>query len=355
MGDAFTHLFGRDFVVAHCLPAAVLLILFGAIFALVGLQAPWAEPFVELLAAFKNADLKAVVTDASFVWTFGALLFFIWLLGLVLHSVNTFIVRFFEGYGTLNPLQCFRWLERGRLRRTNAYVEKYKASARANETREFTLEQKKSYYRRRLEQATRFPEEPYLMPTRFGNTVRAFEDYPRLMYGLEGTTGWYRLLAVVPKDYLMFISTARAQVDLCLNMALVLWICIVEYFVLCGMAFSDTFRLYPSPWLIVGLILWAWVAIKSASAAAAVWGEWVKGAFDVYLQDLRTKLAFDRFESADVERTLWVGFSQAITYRSPKKLPHRSQAAERAEENVQQAGKSGFLTALVRRVFGEKT
>lgn len=353
MGAAFTNLFGRDFIIAHCLPAAVFLILALAILSLVGIESPWAQAYVEQLSkAGKGVDVKAVVTDASLAWTLGAFLVVTWLLGLVLFSINTQIVRFFEGYGAWNPMRCFMPLERRRFRKIEQFVDAFKAQVRAAEAAGLAPPRDPKYGEAREKQTTRFPDaEAHLLPTRFGNTIRAFEVYPRKMYGLEGITGWFRLVAVVPKDYFAFINSARAQVDLCLNMTVILWLCVAEYFVLCGIAHGSAFRSYPWPWLVAVLIGWAWLAIRSASSAAVIWGDWVKAAFDVYLSDLRAKLSFDEFESMEVERDRWVGLSQAIGYNSPTKLRHRQPVAK---DDADPAPAGGLRGALGRWLLGEK-
>jgi hypothetical protein len=353
MGAAFTNLFGRDFIVAHCLPAAVFLILFLGIFAAVGAQAPWAQPYVHDLVDLKHAEIKAAVTDASLAWTLAAFLVTTWLLGLVLYSVNTQVVRFFEGYGGwANPFRCLKVLQHRRLRKVEAFVREFKAKALAARAAGKDLPHDPAYQKAREELANRFPDEANLMPTRFGNTVRAFEVYPREMYGLEGVTGWFRLVAVVPKDYFVFIGSSRAQVDLCLNLTLVLWLCVLEYFVMCAVTFGTDVHLYPWPWLSAVLIAWAWFAIRSASSAAVIWGGWVKAAFDVYLNDLRTKLSFDAFESMESERHRWEGFSQAIGYHSPKQLRHRKPAPVPEDVGVEKPGFSAviakFFSALLR-------
>src|SRR5712692_4078105 len=67
--------------------------------------------------------------------------------------------------------------------------------------------------------AERFPpEEDQLLPTAFGNTIKAFETYPDVMYGFDAIEGWTRLLAVIPKDYRELIETTKAETDFWVNL-----------------------------------------------------------------------------------------------------------------------------------------
>jgi hypothetical protein len=38
-----------------------------------------------------------------------------------------------------------------------------------------------------------------ILPTRFGNILRGFEQYPRHVFGIEPITMWGRLTAVIPR------------------------------------------------------------------------------------------------------------------------------------------------------------
>jgi hypothetical protein len=350
LGSALTSLFGRDFVVAHCVPAALFIALFVGILFLFGHDAPWAAPHMAWLAKVSaDPEARKLITDATLAWLLGTFLGASWLLGLILSALNTQVVRFFEGYGTLNPLRILRPLERRRFRTLNKRADAFKARAREAVAAKLPVQITSSYTEVRETLATRFPdEEAHLLPTRFGNTVRSFEIYPRKMYGLEGVSGWFRLVAVVPKDYFAFINTARAQVDACVNVTLVLWVCIAEYVLLCLAAHGLEWRTYPALWLVALLLVWAYLAIRSASDAAVIWGEWVKSAFDVYLSDLRAKFLLDPFVSAEREREQWSNFSQAVVFSSAAKFPRRQSATPEAPPSPH----DGILVGLKRWWFG---
>jgi hypothetical protein len=65
-----------------------------------------------------------------------------------------------------------------------------------------------------------FPlNEDGVLPTRLGNAIRSFEDYPERQYGIDAVTIWPRLVAKVDKDYVAGIDNAKTSFDFMLNMS----------------------------------------------------------------------------------------------------------------------------------------
>ncbi len=164
--------------------------------------------------------------------------------------------------------------------------------------------------------AVRFPaEERYVMCTAFGNSVSAFEDYPRTMYGFESINGWPRLNAVLPKDFREILGNMRAGTDLWVNIWFVGLLLTAEFL---------TMALWRSqwrhPWIPAVSILVAVFASWQARIAAEGWGEWVKAAFDVFLPTLCSRLGYERGRDLEEEHRLWDTFSQAIVFRDPLSL-----------------------------------
>jgi hypothetical protein len=50
-------------------------------------------------------------------------------------------------------------------------------------------------------------------PTRLGNVIESFENYPNVKYGLDAVFYWYRLWVVLDKDLREEIDSAQAVVD----------------------------------------------------------------------------------------------------------------------------------------------
>jgi hypothetical protein len=177
-----------------------------------------------------------------------------------------------------------------------------------------------------LKLAEEFPDEAYLLPTRFGNIIRSFESYSRLVYGIDDIPGWSRLLAVIPKDYRDLVDGAKAQADFWLNMWFVGLLVILEYIVaVIGLSsfgnqqqdLRDLVWSWTIPYLI-GSILIVVLASWQSGRAAIVWGDYVRASYDVFLPELGKKLGFPSV-ARDKQKALWVLFSNVILYKPPNR------------------------------------
>ena len=165
----------------------------------------------------------------------------------------------------------------------------------------------------------RFPdEERWLLPTSFGNTVRAFEVYPRIMYGVDSIAIWEHLLAVIPEDYRKLIDDSKAQVDFWANVWILSILFIFEYIFI-----ASNINKINNLWILVSAIVLVFVAFSRARASAVQWGKWVKAAFDVFLPELYKKLGFKSQKSEIEAKQMWRDFSQAIIYMDSDCLPSR--------------------------------
>jgi hypothetical protein len=138
------------------------------------------------------------------------------IIGFTLSSMNTFIYKTFEGYFLLHR---FRFLQHrqqrqvARLQRSLKRREKQlkRVEERLNKNPTSDLIRKKiersrdflEYERYRLatELDTKYPPSMLILPTRFGNTLRAAEAYPGNRYGIDGVPVWPRLVHVMPDKY----------------------------------------------------------------------------------------------------------------------------------------------------------
>jgi hypothetical protein len=175
--------------------------------------------------------------------------------------------------------------------------------------------------------ASNYPDQKeLLLPTSFGNTIRAFEVYPRVMYGLEGIEGWSRILAVVPREYRELIDDAKGQVDWWVNLGVMSLCFLIEVWVFIfsrwglspGWFYTMLNILLPlGVWSILNSFL-----VSRAISAAIGWGEYVKSAFDLYRFKLLESISVEEPKTKEDERTSWTKYSQAIIYRLPYVLPN---------------------------------
>ena len=252
-----------------------------------------------------------------------------WLGGILLLVTNRDLYRLIEGYGKLNPLRLFTWLERAHYQHINAEIEKLDDEFRdhLNSGTDFPEKLKTERNHLMIERIQRFPDrESLVLPTPFGNTLRAFETYPRVMYGMESIDGWSRLLAVVPGDYRDLIDSSKAHVDFWVNLGFLSLVLVIGDISLWGV-----YGITPPIWLLVISIIVLMISPWRAQRLAVEWGDYVKGAFDVYRFNLLDLLSIKRPESRKEESQIWKNFSQAIIYRLPEVIPELKQTDNKLE------------------------
>ena len=295
-------LFDRNFAVGFFLPVAILITLSGVILA----------PYV-----FSEEISKLLEINLLIGTTVLGLLS--WVGGIVLLAVNRDLYRFMEGYGTYNPMKLFGWFEKKRYQDTVKALDKldneYRDCIKAK--KEFPAESRKKRNNLKHRLAEEFPDQEfYLLPTPFGNVLRSFEIFPRVMYGLDSIPAWGRLLAVMPKDYIELIDGAKSQVDFWANLGLIFILLQIEYV---GLVFATGDQL--NWWIVLLWIVLGTIAPLRATSSAREWGDYVKSAFDVFAPKLREELGIEQPKNREEEYAQWQKISQAIIYRIPEQMP----------------------------------
>lgn len=247
-----------------------------------------------------------------------------WLGGVLLLVANWSIVRWLEGYGKLNPLRLLICIQRWRYDRLHRKISLLEDEIRTCPSREIPVKLRNIRRELMLEAANRFPDRRDLvLPTSFGNIVRSFEVYPRVMYGLDAIEGWDRLLCLIPKDYRVLVDTAKAKLDFWINLGFLSMIMVAEH--ACVSLYAGRIEIAYLPIAFLGVSV---ICSIRAKDTALEWGTTVKAAFDLFLPELLTKLQFNPPASMEEEREMWKKFSQAILYRLPDSLPERKRPAE---------------------------
>jgi len=158
--------------------------------------------------------------------------------------------------------------------------------------------------------AALYPASDRALPTRLGNAIRAFEDYPKAEYGIYGVTTWPRLAAVLDEGYARQIADTKQPFDLMLNAAVVSaglgFLTLVT-----GLAWPNEVGRCVTAWIgwgvpILLLLLLAWGFYVLAPPRAEAWGDTVKGAFDLHRWKLLEALGFtERPKTMEEEQKLW--------------------------------------------------
>lgn len=304
MLDEMSKIFGRDFTIGFFVPSLAFLAASIGVFHAFGMAQSYT---IDTVNPLKDVTFLALVT---FVVAF------------CLMALNRIVFRTLEGYWPFELGRHLNYIQRLRFRRLHSRLKKLtKEKSECQEKgEEFEkLRERKVRERNKLmgNAAQRFPsKEGLVLPTAFGNTVRAFEDYPRVMYGFESINGWSRLNAVMATDFREAIASMRAITDLWVNLWFLSVLVMAEYLIIAGWSsrFMDNSLIF-----VAGTIA-ALLASRQARMAAEQWGEWVKAAFDVFLPDLCLKLGYKHPKNRETEHELWYTLSQAFVYRNAPSL-----------------------------------
>jgi hypothetical protein len=157
------------------------------------------------------------------------------------------------------------------------------------------------------------PYRQYVLPTSFGNAIRAFESYSCVVYGIDAVAVWSRIIQFASNDHKKSISETKAQMDFAVNLYFVLIIVFVEYLILAVITIS-----IPSIWFPVVVFFFSWFSYKMTVNSAKVWGEDVKTVFDLYRYDLLRKMEILCVTKAN-EREKWEEISRMFVYWSGQK------------------------------------
>jgi hypothetical protein len=291
-------LFGKAFAIGFFLPSAAIILSFLGVFATFG--------YYDAISQF----LKSVTND----WIGATLsVFALWMGGVLLMALNRGIIRFFEGYNRFNPWRLLRRGKQRQFAQLDAAIDalrQERAEAELKGTRWSAASAAR--YRQLMAKYTDYPDSAEsVLPTRFGNAIRSFEVYSRVIYGLEAIDAWPRLLAVITPDYRQAIDDAKAQMDFWVNIWAGTFLVILLYVVLALVT-----RGYPHPWIPLVAVVIALVAAGGARALVGEWGGLVMSAFDLFRGDLCKKLGLKMPATIGEEREMWTLLSQMMGYRN---------------------------------------
>jgi hypothetical protein len=252
----------------------------------------------------------------------------VWVVAILLMLLNHLIYRVAEGY--VGP---FAWVGSRRRsgRRRDKLSERRKALIQKEADPNTSGAQKEELSKQidaiDLKLIYHFPPAQFpTLPTRFGNTIRAFESYPVIVYGVDSIAAWLRLTAVLPKQSASATADARAEVDFFLNIFFFSVIIAllasgrlikvaIESCVAGGANCADV--PWDLLWYLTGGIAIAWLAYEGAVWRAVAWGDLIKSAFDLYLPKLAHILGYTLPDTLEKRREFWREFSMMALYFEP--------------------------------------
>lgn len=294
-------LLGKTFLIGYLLPAALIILSAAALLDLY----KYSSIYSWGLGILGSADEKQLA------FRLGLAVVIAWAAGVLLLSINHNLIRLLEGYGPFNPARLLKcWSSRA----FDKLVAEDKAIEAKRVDGKIPPDLRGDHSRVRARLGNEFPEEKrLLLPTRFGNVIRAFERYPQVTYGIEAIHTWPRLQALIPESYTGLLEDAKAQLDFWVN----LWFgfAVLAVGTLGFLAYS---RQYSLGLVFAVAVVLAMAAAKVGQTAAAQWGVLVKGAFDLYRGELCKQIGLEMPRSVESERQMWTRVSQTFLFRRPE-------------------------------------
>lgn len=308
--------FGSNFLVASMIPSLGLVILSLVVF----------DPILKFSAVLgANTGIHPLL-DIS-VWVIVPTI----LIGYTLTALNTFVLKVFEGYVSLPPFS--RVTRAGYARKARELIEerdRVKAALLHLEQKKLrTVEEEQSlatlrndYYALVVAYDQHYPPpNTEIMPTRFGNILKASEAYSGTRYGIDGVEFWTRLWHVIPASYRQGIDDARNELSFLVNMAALS----IVFFVLCigaivlsspapGHLNVDAFLANSMRYMLAGTgaIVSIWFFNEAALFSVGDFGMMIRSAYDLFRFDLLEQFHLEHPKNSVDEFKVWKNLGQLI-------------------------------------------
>lgn len=282
-------IFGRGFVIGYLLPAAIFLayMTYGLGFDLFA-AGPLSQLTVETVG---RAGLGVI------------------LIALALLLLNRPFVRILEGYYRFNPLRLLQPLSTKRFNRIVVPVNEKWSELEKAWSDNIDARPPAGFGPKAALAASSFPyRSDLILATRFGNTYRAYETFPAVLYGMDAVVLWPRLICVIPRTAQDQLQESRAKLDFQVNM---LWISLLATMI--AIATTGGWDLWRATAPAASVLL-LWFLLP---AAAQAWGISFTSMFDLYRAPLATSLGLALPKTLAEERTMWTEVARSILYRRP--------------------------------------
>jgi hypothetical protein len=307
---AISSRFSPAVVLGALLPATVFVILCWLwLLPMLPLDIPTLSRFETIMdTQWKVVTLTAIVT----------------LVAALLHVLNTPVVRLYEGYPWKDgPLGRFKI--RKNVKRLQTLIDARNKGRALRPQLQADKERLATVQALLIEVANEislsFPREASVLPTRLGNAIRSFENYPSSQYNISAIPLWAHFAVKMAPSHAAAIEDAKTSVDVSINFSFLLMILAV--------AITAAGFVYPIPFVAKTLVvLWvlkisvlalsSYLAYVAAIGRAVEWGGGVRSVFDLYRWDVLKGLGFTVMPADMVtERELWKTISMQISRGDP--------------------------------------
>ena len=166
--------------------------------------------------------------------------------------------------------------------------------------------------------ANSFPKN-IVMATRFGNALRAAEEYPYLRYGIDPITFWPRFYPLFSQEFSSTLASSRSTMEAMIVIS-TLGIVLSLLGGLCLIVIIKAEFLHSLLVLWSGLAI-GWLGYKGAVASAEGYGIMISTAFDLYRDKLMAELGLKMPSSIEEEKQMWSELEKFISMNIPLQSP----------------------------------
>jgi hypothetical protein len=182
----------------------------------------------------------------------------------------------------------------------------------------------------------RFPaSEATILPTEFGNVIRAFETHPRRRYGMDGIAVWPRISTMLSDGERSELEEATTDLAFWMNGLVVIAIAGPVLFIERiwhppgGIAETALVELAVAAFTTLAV----WWAYRQAIAAAIRWGDPVRAAFDVHRLQLYDALGVTRPTTHLADKAAGEAVARMLWFAEP--IPDQLRARATADASAQ--------------------
>ena len=242
------------------------------------------------------------------------------ILGFTLTSLNTFIYKVFEGYVLIWRIQSLKISELKRARNMrdirNRITKKVERLKRQDTRR---AEQKRSELRATYDALLAHydlsfpPSEDEILPTKFGNIIKAAETYPMSRYRIDSVPVWPRLIHAMPDSYYTKVDDINNQLSFLMNCTVLAFfysliaLCVSLYFVITSLITANTVSI--EAWVYFGLFIGALgisiIFLRASELVVTDYGLLIRSSFDLFRRELLRRFELAPPLTLAAEQNLW--------------------------------------------------
>lgn len=316
--NAFTNYlekFGSNFLVAAMIPSLGLVVACMVVF----------DPILQISESFQVENGIYSLVGISILVLIPTVI-----IGFTLTALNTFILKVFEGYVFIHRLPFLKSgysriakKLHGEVNDLKEQIENIEQKRRKSVADKELLEKlKENYFIKAAEYDKNYPPlHAGIMPTKFGNILKASEAYSGARYGIDAVEFWPRLLHVIPPTYRQSIDEARNELSFLVNMSALSFI----FFVFCALAVVTNVPLPGTPdlasvflnsfrYLTAGaLALFSiWFFNKAALFSVGDFGAMIRSSYDLFRLDLLSQFRIENPKNSVEEFQVWKNLGELL-------------------------------------------